>query len=248
MRQLFESFKPSRGFGHIVYLALNVLLPVLVLLLIKAELSNVALAIILLSKWRMFAVQPRFWLANVRANAIDIIFGLSMLAFMMGTATDLTRIIYAALWIVWLIFIKPKTTPLWVSLQALLGQAVGLMAIFSVWSRASLIVLVIAVGLTCFFAAHHFFYSFDEPYIRLLAYVYAYFAAGITWVLGHWLMYHGFVAQPTLLLLSISFGLGTLYYLDHFDRLSPLIRKEVIFMISTIIFILAGALLLIDLS
>lgn len=248
MRQLFESFKPSRGFGHIVYLALNVLLPVLVLLLVKAELTTVAFAVILLSKWRMFAVQPRFWLANIRANAVDILVGLSILAFMIGTATDLTRIVYALAWAVWLVGVKPKTSPLWVSMQAFIGQALGLMAIFSVWSRASLVVLVLAVGITCFFAAHHFFYSFDEPYIRLLAYVYAYFAAGITWVLGHWLMYHSFMAQPTLLLLSISFGLGTLYYLDHFDRLSSLIRKEVIFMMSTIVFILAGTLLVIDLA
>lgn len=248
MRQLFESFKPSRGFGHVVYLAFNVLLPILALLLIEAGLSNVALAVVLLSKWRMFAVQPRFWVANIRANAIDIIVGLSVLAFMMGTLTDLTRIIYAALWAFWLIGIKPKTSALWVSMQAFIGLLLGLMAIFSVWSRASLFVLVIAVAVTCFFAAHHFFYSFDEPYIRLLSYIYGYFGAGITWVLGHWLMYHGFIAQPALLLLATSFGLGTLYYLDHFDRLSSLIRKEVLFMLSTILVILAAALLVIDIA
>jgi len=243
---MLKKIKPSRGFGHVVYLALNILLPVLVLLLVKAELANVAFAVVLLSKWRMFAVQPRFWLANVRANAVDILFGLSMLGFMVGTMSDWTRLVFAVIWMAWLIFLKPRNSALMVSLQAWVGQAAALLALFSAWSRAPLISLVIAVGLICFFAAHHFFYSFDEPYIRLLAYIWAYFGAALTWVLGHWLLYHSVISQPALILLAVSFGLGTLYYLDHFDRLSALVRREIMFIVSAVIVIMAVALLLIE--
>ena len=248
MRALLKKIQPSRGFGYVAYLVFNVLLPVLVLLLVKAELGTVALAVILLSKWRMFAVQPRFWIANIRANAIDILLGVSMLAFMVGTTGDWTRIGYALIWAVWLIFIKPRTSPLMVSVQAWLGQAAALMAVFSVWSQAPLVVLVGAVGLTCFFAAHHFFYSFDEPYLRLLAYIWGYFGAALTWVLGHWLLYHNVVSQPTLILLAVSLGLGSLYYLDHFDRLPRLVRREVLFIVTAVIGIMAAALLLIEAS
>jgi hypothetical protein len=246
MRPLIEKLKPSRGYGHAVYLAFNALLPILVLLLVKAELANIAAVLIVLSKWRMFAVQPRFWVANIRANAIDIIIGLSILVFMMGTLTDWTRVAYVLAWAFWLIFIKPRTSPVWVSLQAWLGQVAGLMAIFSFSSRSQLIVLVAAVGTVCFFAAHHFFFSFDEPYIRLLAYIWGYFGAALTWVLGHWLVYHSFVSQPTLLLSSLSFGLGTLYYLDHFDKLSSLVRKEVLFVLSAVVIVMSLALLLLE--
>lgn len=248
MRPLIKKIKPSRGFGYVAYLILNVFLPVLVLLLVKAELGTVALAVILLSKWRMFAVQPRFWIANIRSNAVDILLGLSMLGFMMGTLSDWTRVVYALLWAVWLIFLKPRNSPLMVSLQALTGQTAALMAIFSTWSRSPLILLVLAVGSVCFFAAHHFFYSFDEPYIRLLSYVWGYFGAALTWVLGHWLLYHTVVSQVTLIITAVALGLGTLYYLDHFDRLSKFVRREVMFIMSAVIVIMAGALLFIEAS
>ena len=246
MRQFIDKIKPSRGFGYAIYLALNALLPILVLLLVKAELADMAAGLIVLSKWRMLAVKTRFWIANLRANDIDIIIGLSVLVFMMGTLSEWTRIVYVIAWALWLILIKPRTSSIWVSLQAWIGQVTGLMAIFSFSSRSQLIVLVLAVGFVCFFAAHHFFFSFDEPYIRLLAYVWGYFGAALTWVLGHWLVYHSFVAQPTLLLGALSFGLGTLYYLDHFDKLSSLVRKEILFVLSAVVMVVSIALLVFE--
>ncbi len=57
---------------------------------------------------------------------------------------------------------------------------------------------------------------------------------------GHWLLFYGPVAQPTLLLVALAFGLGTLYYLDHFDRLSLNIRRQVVFiMVAVLLVVLA---------
>lgn len=236
MRPLVQKIKPSRGFSHVLYLLLNMLLPLTVFMLVRTGFVSVAIGVILLSKWRMFAVRPRFWLANIRTNAVDLIIGLSVLALMDGTQTNWLQLLYAFLWILWLIFIKPRNDVLWVSLQALSAQAVGLTAIFSALDHQSLMVLVLAVGFTCFFCAHHFFYSFDEEHIRVLAYIWAYFGAALTWILGHWLIYYYHViAQPTLLLFTIAFSLGTLYYLDHFDKLSKSIRRQIIFILITII-------------
>jgi hypothetical protein len=46
--------------------------------------------------------------------------------------------------------------------------------------------------------------------------------------LCHWLLFYGFLAQPTLLLTALGYGLAALYYLDHHDRLSRLARIEII--------------------
>ena len=236
MRPLVQKIKPSRGFSHALYLLLNMLLPLTVFMLVRTGFVAVAIGVILLSKWRMFAVRPRFWLANIRTNAVDLIIGLSVLALMDGTQTNWLQLLYAFLWILWLIFIKPRNDVLWVSLQALSAQAVGLTAVFSAFDHQPLMVLVLAVGFICFFCAHHFFYSFDEEHIRALAYIWAYFGAALTWILGHWLIYYYHViAQPTLLLFTLAFSLGTLYYLDHFDKLSKSIRRQVIFILITII-------------
>lgn len=211
----------------------------MVLALVRADFTPVALAVVLISKWRVFAVRPRFWLANIRTNAVDAIVGVSALALINGTEAQLVQLIYAALWMGWLIIIKPRNDVFWMSVQAFIGQTVGLFAVFSTWDHAPLWGLIVAVGSVCFFAAHHFFYGFDEQYIKLLSYIWAYFGAMLTWILGHWLVfYYQIVAQPALILTAMAFSVGTLYYLDHFEKLSRIIRRQVIFILITLLLVI----------
>lgn len=185
----------------------------------------------------MFAVRPRFWLANVRANAIDITIGLSVLAFMVATSSEMLQVMWIVLWASWLIFIKPATSVLMVSLQALIGYIAGLTSLFVIWDHGPLAGLVLVAGAICFFAAHHFFDSFEEAYSRLLAFTWGYFGAALTWILSHWLLFYGFIAQPALLLIALGFGLGTLYYLDHFDKLNINVKRQFIFIMIAIVLI-----------
>jgi hypothetical protein len=237
MRPLITKLTPSRGFSQLLHLGFNLVLPLLVFLFVRTNFIQLALSLVLLSKWRMFAVRPRFWLANIRANAIDIIIGLSVLAFLVGTSSTWLQVFWAAAWAVWLIAIKPKTSVLWVSLQALIGFAAGLMALFLAGDQAALVLLILGAGCLCFFAAHHFFDSFDEPYTRLLSFTWAYFGAALTWILGHWLLFYGPIAQPSLLLITLGFGLGTLYYLDHFDKLTTNNRRQFVFIMVAIVLV-----------
>ena len=128
MSPLLKKIKPKRGYAYVVYVALNLLLPILILLLVKTSFVYPALFVILLSKWRMFAVRPRFWWANIRTNAIDITFGLSMLVFMLSYTNDWIRLIFVVIWALWLIVLKPKVSVFAVSMQAFVGFVAGLMA------------------------------------------------------------------------------------------------------------------------
>jgi hypothetical protein len=56
-------------------------------------------------------------------------------------------------------------------------------------------------------------------------------------LLGHWLLYYQFVAQPTLLLSAIGYGLAALYYFDHFQRLSLTLRRQFIFIMIAIVLV-----------
>jgi hypothetical protein len=56
-------------------------------------------------------------------------------------------------------------------------------------------------------------------------------------VLGHWLLFYGVIAQPTILLLALGYGLAALYYLDHFDKLTASIQRQFIFVMMAIVFI-----------
>jgi hypothetical protein len=235
MRTVIKKLKPASGFSHFVHIGLNLLLPILVFVLARNRFYQIAAIIILLSKWRMLAVRPRYWPAHIRANAIDIIFGISILVFMAHSGTEASQLLLAVIYGVWLVFLKPVTSVWGVSLQALVGQTSGLMAIFMAWGSAPSAVLVLAVGTVCYLAARHFFMIFEEVYASLYSHIWAYFAAALVWVLSHWLLFYGLVAQPTLLLTVIGFGLAALYYLSETERLSMLWRRQFIFIMVAII-------------
>ena len=117
--------------------------------------------------------------------------------------------------------------PMAISVQSMAGLLLGLSAIFLEWGGSPLYWLVLTVATVCYLTARHFFDSFEEPYAKLLSYLWAFFAAALTWVLGHWLLFYGPIAQPTLLLVAVGYGLAVLYYLDHNDKLSKLVRAEI---------------------
>lgn len=235
--KLRQTIKPANGFSHLLHLALQVLLPIVVFVFVRLGFIQLALSIVVLSKWRMFAVRPRFWPANIRANSVDIIVGLSIVLFMSHSSSVALQLGWASIYAVWLVVIKPASGILMSSVQALIAQAAGLSAIYLVWSSAPTITLTLATGLVCFLSARHFLDSFDEPYARMLAYFWGYFGAALAWLLSHWLLFYGLVAQPTLLLCTIGYGLAVIYYLDHHDRLSKGLRRQFIFIMLAIILV-----------
>jgi hypothetical protein len=220
-----------------LHLVLQVVLPVLVFILVRLSFVQLALSIIVLSKWRMFAVRPRFWPANVRANAVDLMVGMSLVLFMSHSDSLALQLTWTVAYVFWLLVLKPGVGLTTVSAQAFIGQLLALMALYLVWDAGPLYGLTAMTGLICFLAARHFFDSFDEPYARLLSYVWGYFGAALAWLLGHWLLFYRGLAQPTLLLSTLGYGLAVLYYLDHTDRLSKGVRRQFIFIMIAIVLV-----------
>lgn len=238
MRPLIAKIKPANGFSRFFHLGFNVFLPILVFALVRMSFVPLALVVILVSKWRMLAVRPRFWLVNIRANAVDIMVGVSFLLFIVHSGSQLLQAFWTLLYVVWLVYVKPGSTTLMTSVQAMIAMLVALLAVFIGWGGGPLLGLVLAVGLICYLSAHHFLDGFEEPYTKLLAYLWAYFGAALVWVLGHWLLFYGVVAQPALLLVAIGFGLATLYYLDHHEKLTKNIQRQCIFIMVAIIIVI----------
>jgi hypothetical protein len=244
MRPLAAKIKPINGFSSLFHRGLVILLPIVVLVFVRLGSDGfvqAALSMVLLSKWRMFAVRPRFWLPIIRANSVDIIVGLSAVLFMAHSSDALLQIMWAVLYGAWLLVLKPMSQVLAVSAQAAIGQFCGLLALFLVWPNAPLFGLVGGTGLICYLAGRHFFDTFDEPYARLLAYLWAYFAAAVVWILAHTLVYYptdGFIGQPLLLLSAIGYALAAIYYLDHREKLAKLAKQEILFTTGIIILLL----------
>jgi hypothetical protein len=236
MRRTAVRIKPANGFAWVVHWGLVAVLPVLLFALVRWRILPLAFLVIILSKWRMFAVRPRHWPANIRANSIDIIVGLSFVVFMSEAPSQAWQAVWALGYATWLIGIKPRSAMFWITIQAGIGQLLGLMALYIVWGTSSLTLLVVATGGICYLAARHFLSSFDEPLNSLLSHIWAFFGAALTWVLGHWLLYYGtYLPQPILLLSVLAYGLVALYYLENNDRLSAVIRREIILIMSVVV-------------
>lgn len=238
IRPLLTKVKPANGFANIFHLLLLIILPAVVFILVRLQFELLALIMVVLSKWRMFAVRPRFWAANIRANSVDIIVGLSIVFFMSHSSMALgLQLAWAILYGVWLIFVKPRSSLLFTSIQSGIGQLCGLSALYLAWASGPRLGLVFLTGLVCFLAARHFFDSFNEPYARLLSYLWGYFGAALAWILSHWLLYYQIVAQPTLLLSALGYGLAVLYYLDHHGRLNKGLQRQFVCVMLAIVLV-----------
>ncbi|HSW85123.1 MAG TPA: hypothetical protein VLF79_00715 [Candidatus Saccharimonadales bacterium] len=240
MRPALRKLKPTSGIAHFLHIGLLIVLPVAVFILVRLGFIQLALSLVVLSKWRMFAVKPRFWAANIRANAIDLMVGLSIVLFISHGGSLAIQIAWASSYAVWLLFIKPRSDEKMVTLQAFIGQFLALSVLYLTWADGPIYGLTLLSGVFCYMAARHFFDSFDEPYAKMLAYFWGYFGAALTWLLSHWLLFYGDLAQPTLLLTTLGAGLAILYYLDHNEQLSMAIRRQLIFvMLAIVIVVLA---------
>lgn len=237
---IVEKIRPGRGFAPIFHFILVGMLPILVYLFVRLEFFSVALLIIFLSKWRMFAIKPRHWLAHIRTNAVDIIANLSFLTFMINSESMSMQLSWLLAYELWVLWLKPASTPLLIGLQALVGQFVGLTALYIAFQDVPLYVFVLGVALITYSSARHFFGGFEEEYSSLYSWIWCFFATGLSWLLGHWLLFYGVIAQPAVLLSVIGYGIITLYYLDETDRLSRLVQRQVLFvMIAVVVVILA---------
>ena len=73
-------FVRRRSFlSELVYTALNIGLALAIVLTVYyTESVTLGIALVLISKWRILAVRPRYWYANFLSNLVDIIVSVSV--------------------------------------------------------------------------------------------------------------------------------------------------------------------------
>jgi len=237
MKKIFYKIKPASGIANALHLSLNTFLPIAILFLIRLNFEYAAVLLIALSKWRMFSVKPRYWVAVVRSNLVDIFIGLATVAFMSGSNRLITQIIWMIFYILWLVWLKQKSNPVAVMSQALVSQALALVAFYRSLPSASLITVVLVTWIICYAASRHFLGAFDEPLTKVMTEIWAWFGAVMAWILGHWVIQYFQFPQIAIILTILGYGFATLYYLDHNERLKPVLKNQLIGLMSVVVFI-----------
>lgn len=237
-RKLLYKLRPTSGTSHIAHILLNALLPVAALMFVRLDFAYLAAGLVLLSKWRMFAVRPRYWIPNLRSNLVDIFVGLSVVAFMNGTLTFWVQVAWAVFYLFWLIWLKPKSQQLAVMAQALIAQTIVLVAFYGAFPKTSLLLSIVVTWLACYASARHFLGAFEEPMVRPITHIWAWFGATMAWVTGHWVVQYLFLPQIALILTVLGYGLATMYYLDKNNKLKDAIKGQLISVMGLLLLII----------
>lgn len=150
----------------------------------------IGLLLVFISKWRIFAVNHRYWLLNLRSSLVDFIVGMSfvLLAFCAGTTLLPVHFLLMAGYAIWLILIKPRSSYVFTVIQALTAIVLGTTtaSIFAAITDAS--VLVIACFVIGFAATHHVLVQTNNQDATFISLVCGLFFAETGWISYTWLI------------------------------------------------------------
>ncbi|MDQ5913578.1 MAG: hypothetical protein QG623_197 [Patescibacteria group bacterium] len=224
--------------GKFVHNMLSIALPLAVYAIIKifydrdeasSHLTTFTLAalLILLSKWQIFLVKPRFWWANIKFSAVDLIFKLSIVVLMVESqvkigqltnknslALHILQLMLVGLYLFWNIYLRKLSQAKGMLAQAMYAQVLGLLAIgwLAGFSTSSIPIpaLILLTWVITYAAAQHVMYSFEETAIPQLAGFWALFATALSFLQYIWgqnfLFFSGLIYLPLIPFVISFFG------------------------------------------
>ncbi len=155
-----------------------------------------ALVLVLLSKWRVVAVRPRFWWANILSNLPDLLLGFGLVVLMWVGTVWPVQVALAVLYALWLVVVKPQHKQRFVMIQAGLSQFVALTALFAidyilpVWA---VVLITFAIG---FATARQVLGVHEETSRAFLSVVWGLILAELSFIAWHWTI--AYQLAPTL--------------------------------------------------
>ncbi|HUC96640.1 MAG TPA: hypothetical protein VMR16_03190, partial [Candidatus Saccharimonadales bacterium] len=230
--EFLKTIKKRRSLlSEAVYVALNVGIAILLMITIRTTGSFLlAFAIVLIGKWRIFAVRPRFWFANIQANLVSIIVSISFVVLLYvagsGNASSSQVLIVQSLLvlldIIWLLFLKSQSKRVYIVAQASIALFVGITSIFYLSYNWVASVAVVLAGLVGYASAKHVLGSYDdESHTVFLSLVWGLVIAEISWLAFYWtiayqLPFVSNILLPQVSIIVLCFGFLTYKSYDSF--------------------------------
>ncbi|MBR3233961.1 hypothetical protein IKG12_03880 [Candidatus Saccharibacteria bacterium] len=206
--------------SSILHVILNILLGVgsiVITFITRSWIPGVSL--VLISKWRIFAVRPRYWGINILSSLVDLIVGVSfvIIAYCSGTTWLVIHTVLAALYTLWLIILKPRSSELAAEIQSLVAVFLGSMATTMLFASSNSVLMSIICFFIGFAASRHLLVQSDDNEYGLLTYTCGLVTAEIAWLCNSWLIVYTFgstgilVPQLSILLTIFAFVSGRIY-------------------------------------
>ncbi len=141
-----------------VHILLNILLGIgAVALTVFSANPALGIILVLMSKWRVFAVRKRYIWINIKSNLVDLIVGLSvvMLSYFAGSSFLPVHLILMLIYVVWLLFIKPMSSEGANLAQSLIAVFLGISASTIMTAELDATIAILMAFLIGYAASRH---------------------------------------------------------------------------------------------
>ena len=175
--------------SNLVHIFLNLLLGVgTVLITVLSGSPLLGIILVLVSKWRIFAVRARYLWLNIKSNLVDLIVGVSvvLIAYYAGSAFLVVDFVLMVFYCIWLLFIKPWSSEVAASCQALVAVFLGITAAVVTTASLNVIVMVFLVFVIGYAASRHILAQSSDKDFTLTTLVCGLMFAEIVWLCNAW--------------------------------------------------------------
>lgn len=184
--------------SNLVHIFLNILLGVgSVLVTVLSASPVLGLLLVLVSKWRVFAVRGRYLWLNIKSNLVDIIVGISvvLITYYAGATFLPVDALLAIFYCVWLLFIKPMSSEKATLVQSLIAVFLGMSAAATAAANLNTIVVVLVVFLVGYAASRHVLVQSSDRDFTLTTLVCGLVFAEVAWLCQSWAIIYTFGAS-----------------------------------------------------
>ena len=181
--------------SNMVHIFLNILLGVgAVLVTVLSASPLLGLLLVLLSKWRVFAVRGRYLWLNIKSNLVDMIVGVSvvLLTYYAGALLMPVDILLAIFYCAWLLFIKPMSSEKATLAQSLIAVFLGMSAAAIMAANLDAIVVVLVAFLVGYAASRHVLVQSSDKDFTLTTLVCGLVFAEVAWLCQSWAIIYTF--------------------------------------------------------
>lgn len=171
--------------------------------------------LVLLSKWRIVAVRPRYWWTNLKANLVDLTVGISLalLVYIAGKDFNIWHVILTAVYAIWLVGIKPRSETIMTELQAMFAIFFGTFATTLICSQFDPIVGVALSFVIGYGASRHVLMQSDDRDFNLMTFICGILLAEMSWIFYHWSIVYSFSEATTLVVPQLPIAASILFFL-----------------------------------
>ncbi len=184
----------ASGFVHVF---LNLMLGIgAVLITVLSGSPVLGLLLVLVSKWRVFAVRARYFFLNLKSNLVDLIVGMSvvLLTYYAGTAFLPVDFILMVFYSIWLLFIKPLSSERAFLAQSLIAVFLGMSAVIFLTANLDAVFTVLLAFLVGYAASRHVLSQVNDRDFTLTTLVCGLIFAEIAWLCHAWNIVYTFGA------------------------------------------------------